>query len=76
MADYLTKEDLNESLDGLAIKMMQHSDKQTNEIKKEIKSIDEKYDKLLMTLDKFLKRLDDIETNDAARDLQLARHDR
>jgi septal ring factor EnvC (AmiA/AmiB activator) len=76
MADYLTKNDLDKSLDMLVIKMIKHLDKQTNEIKKNIKSIDDKYDKLLTTLDRFLKRLDDIETNDAARDLQLARHDR
>ncbi len=72
MSNTVTKDDL----DQLALKLIQHIDKGNKELKQEIEKIDEKYNQLLTTLDAFLKRLDNIEANDAARDMQLARHDR
>lgn len=41
-----------------------------------IASLDKKYDHLITTLDAFLKRLDDIEADNIARDAQLARLER
>lgn len=41
-----------------------------------IDRLEDKYDYIIRTLDAFLKRLTDVETNDAARDAQLARFDR
>ena len=72
MSNTVTKDDL----DKLALKLIEHIDKGNKELKQEIEKIDEKYNQLLTTLDAFLKRLDNIEANDAARDMQLARHDR
>ncbi|MGH7141953.1 MAG: hypothetical protein ACREF5_00525 [Candidatus Saccharimonadales bacterium] len=70
--DYITRDDLDESV----LKIIKHIDKQSRELREVIAKIDHKYDQLLTTLDKFLKRLDDIESNDAGRDAQLARHER
>lgn len=76
MTDYVTKKDIDESLDKLAIKLIKHIDKNNSELRKDIEKIDTKYEKLVATLDAFIKRLDDIEANDAGRDVQLARHER
>ena len=45
-------------------------------LEKRVTHIEVSLEKLTNTLDHFLKRLDDIETDNAARDAQLARHDR
>lgn len=76
MANYVTQEDLDKSLDNLVVRLFQHFDKRFDKIDKDIAKINEKYDHLITTLDAFLKRLDDIEANDAARDLQYARLER
>ena len=76
MADYITQKDLDESLDKLIIKMFNHFDKRFDKIDADIAKIDEKYDHLITTLDAFLKRLDDIEIDNTARDAQLARLER
>lgn len=43
------------------------------EVKRDIKELNKKYDHLIETLDGFLKRLDDIEADNVARDAQFAR---
>jgi DNA anti-recombination protein RmuC len=73
MANYVTQEGLDKSLDKLVIKLFKHFDKRFDKVDKDIAKINDKYDHLITTLDAFLKRLDDIEANDAARDVQLAR---
>jgi hypothetical protein len=80
MSDYVTKADLDKSLDSgfnsLYKKLTEHFDKQFDEVKEDIAELNGKYDHLINTLDTFLKRLDNIEANDAARDVQLARHEK
>lgn len=80
MTDYVTNSYLNKSLDSgfnsLYKKLTKHFDKQFDEIRGDIAELNDKYDHLITTLDAFLKRLDDIEANDAARDVQLERHER
>ncbi|PJE65695.1 hypothetical protein COU91_00280 [Candidatus Saccharibacteria bacterium CG10_big_fil_rev_8_21_14_0_10_47_8] len=51
-------------------------DQRFNKIEADIAELNRKYDHLITTLDKFLKRLDDIEADNSARDAQLARLDR
>lgn len=46
------------------------------DLKSDVARLDEKYDHLINTLDAFLKRLDDMETENTARDAHLARIDR
>lgn len=41
-----------------------------------VDNLEEKYDHIIRTLDSFLKRLSEVEANDAARDAQLARFER
>ncbi|HUD07360.1 MAG TPA: hypothetical protein VMR34_05745 [Candidatus Saccharimonadales bacterium] len=76
MADIITSKSLEKSLDKFAIKIIKHIDQQVNGLRADIAKIDKKYDHLITTLDAFLKRLDNIEVNDAARDAQLARHEK
>jgi DNA anti-recombination protein RmuC len=76
MTDHVNQKGLNESLDKLVIKLFKHFDKRFDKIDKDIAEINDKYDHLITTLDTFLKRLDNIEANDAARDMQLARHEK
>ena len=72
----VTSKVLEESLDKFAIKIVKHVDEQIAELRGDIAKIDEKYEQLIGTLDSFLKRLDDIETDNTARDAQLARLER
>lgn len=51
-------------------------DQRFNKVEAELVELNTKYDQLITTLDRFLKRLDDIEADNAARDAQLARLDR
>ena len=80
MSDYVTKDDLTKSLDtgfnNLYKKLTEHVDKRIDEVREDIEDLNKKYDHLISTLVAFLKRLDDIEANDAARDVQLAWHER
>ncbi len=54
----------------------QSVDERLNKLEDRTKSIDYNLDKLANTLDAFLKRLDDIEIDNTARDAQLARLER
>lgn len=49
MANFLTKKELDDSLDELIIKLFNRIDKQTIEVKDEIAEIDEKYNHLVQT---------------------------
>ena len=51
-------------------------DERFNKIEEDIAQLNKKYDHLINTLDAFLKRLDDLEADNTARDAQLARIDR
>jgi chromosome segregation ATPase len=48
-------------------------DERFNKVEKDIAELKESHNRLMDTLDAFLKRLDDIEVNNAARDRQLER---
>jgi|SRR3989344_7561270 len=51
-------------------------DERFNVLEAEVRELNVKYDHLITTLDAFLKRLDDMETENTARDAHLARLDR
>lgn len=86
----ITKDDLNEltssidkkidkavdDLAGIIDSFAQQVDNRFNKVEKEIIELNKKYDHLIDTLDTFLKRLDDIEADNSARDAQLARLER
>jgi len=80
MAQYATRDDIkevvNSALETHDLKLFKYLDKRFDTVEADIAKLDEKYDWLLKTLDKFLKRLDDFEANELGRDAQLARHDR
>ena len=80
MAEYITKSDLtvilNEGFDKVYTKLIKHFDVRFDKLDQDISEINEKYNHLIVTLDTFLKRLDDIEADNAARDAQLARLER
>ncbi len=80
MADYVTSSDLTlalgEGFNDIYKKLTKHFDVRFDKLEKDIAEINEKYEHLISTLDTFLKRLDDIEANNAARDAQLARLER
>jgi hypothetical protein len=71
--DFVTSKVLEESLDKFAIKIIKHIDQQITGLRNDIAKIDAKYEHLIGTLDTFLKRLDNIKANNAARDVQLTR---
>ena len=80
MTEYVTKSDLtvslNEGFDNVYKKLTKHFDVRFDRLELDISKINEKYEHLIVTLDSFLKRLDDIEVDNAARDAQLARLER
>ena len=80
MIEYATKADVkkvvDDSIDRLFIKFTGYFDKRIDKVDADISKIDAKYEHLIDTLDIFLKRLDNIEANDAARDVQLVRLER
>ncbi|MHB1865383.1 MAG: hypothetical protein ACYCPS_04485 [Candidatus Saccharimonadales bacterium] len=77
MADSIvTSKILEASLDKFATKIVKHIDQQITGLRDDIAKIDAKYEHLIDTLDTFLKRLDNIEADNAARDVQLARLER
>ena len=51
-------------------------DERFNKIEEETAQLNKKFNHLINTLDTFLKRLDDLEADNTARDAQLARIDR
>ena len=94
MADYATKQDVQEIVDkavGKAVtdlsevieQIASNDDGRFNKVeaditdmKEDIADLNKKYDRLLDTIDAFIKRIDDNETENAARDSQLARLER
>ncbi len=94
MADYATKQDVQEIVDkavGKAVtdlseviaQFASNVDGRFNKVeaditdmKEDIADLNKKYDRLLDTIDAFIKRIDDNETENAARDSQLARLER
>lgn len=51
-------------------------DTRLDRLETDVAGLNQKYDHLITTLDSFLKRLDDMEANNTARDAQLARLER
>jgi predicted nuclease with TOPRIM domain len=90
MAEYATKADLKELQSGLSDKIDKAVDDLSGIIRDFAQAVDERFDRLekrvdkleegqarlIDTLDHFLKRLDDIEKDNTARDAQLARLER
>ena len=83
MSDTITKQELD-SLDKKLDKrfddvidimqtFMQHTDERFNKVEKDIEDIKASLDRLTNTLDGFIKRLDDLEAENAARDAQFER---
>jgi archaellum component FlaC len=70
MADYATRKDIDEVLDVMRSFMHQVSD-EFKEVKQEIVDLKVSHDRLLNTVDAFIKRLDEQETENAARDAQF-----
>ncbi len=73
MNDVVTKDVLKEELNAFSLKLFEYLDMRFDEVNKQIDGLDEKYDRLMVTLDAFLKRLDDIEKDNEVRDHELAR---
>jgi septal ring factor EnvC (AmiA/AmiB activator) len=87
MSDYATKDDVQEIVNTAVTKAVddlsqiiqsfaQSVDERFNKVEADIAELNVKYDHLITTLDTFLKRLDDMEVNNLARDAQLARLER
>jgi archaellum component FlaC len=70
---YVTQDVLKNELNSFAVELFKYLDKRFAETNERIDGIDRKYDKLMTTLDAFLKRLDDSEINNVARDAQVSR---
>jgi exonuclease VII large subunit len=75
-----TKEDVQEAVKGVTEELSsiirdfaQQVDERFNGLERSAKKAEDNYARLLDTLDHFLKRLDDSESNDAARDTQFER---
>lgn len=83
MVQYATKNDVQEVVDkavddlSLVIKeFAYHIDQRFNDLEARVAKIEVNLEKLIVTLDHFLKRLDNIEADNAARDAQYARLER
>lgn len=87
MVDFATKDDVqvivdtavNRAVDDLSQVIQafaQNVDTRFDRIEKRVDKLEQHLDKLTNTLDAFLKRLDDIEADNTARDAQLARLER
>ena len=63
-------------LDDLAIQIVQLLDPRFKALEKRMDAFEVKLDHLTSTLDAFLRRLDDIEKDNSARDAQVARLER
>ena len=59
-------------------KLFNHMNKRFDKLEKQLdnNATKKQLDNLIVTIDGFLKRLDNIEADNMARDLQYARHDR
>jgi hypothetical protein len=84
MSNYVTKDELAEVLDerlkqqtgeivGIVQSFMVQVDDRFNKLEARMDEFDRKLDSLTSTLDGFLKRLDEHEVENAARDAQFAR---
>ncbi len=83
MADYVTKKDVEEivgkavdDLTDVIAQFASHVDERFNHLEARADKLEENFERLNNTLDAFLKRLDDIETDNHARDAQIARMER
>ena len=87
MADYATKKDVEEIVDRVVSKAVDdltdviaqfasRVDERFSHLEARVDKLEEHFDRLNNTLDAFLKRLDDIETDNHARDAQIARMER
>lgn len=83
MPAYATKDDVqviaNKAVDDLSQiiqSFAQNVDERFDKLESEVADLNNKYDHLINTLDAFLKRLDNIEADNTARDAQLARLER
>jgi len=87
MAEYATKDDVQEivttavnkavdDLSDIIQSFAQNVDDRFNKLEVRVDKIERNLDRLTDTLDHFLKRLDDIEDDNVARDAQLARLER
>lgn len=83
MANYATKVDVqnivNSAVDDLSNiiqSFAQNVDERFDALEKRVTKVEESLDRLTSTLDAFVKRLDDMETENTARDAQLARLER
>lgn len=74
-ADELDKK-LDEKFNEFGAKLFQYLDRRFDEVNERIDKVEQNFDRLQQTLDAFIKRVDDIETEDSARDAQLARLER
>ncbi len=73
MSKELTVEILDEKLNDFSVKLLKYLDKRFDDVNQRIDALDEKYVHLMVTLDAFLKRLDDIEKDNYARDHEIER---
>lgn len=83
MAEYATKDDVQvivnkavEDLSEVIQAFAQRVDERFDVLEKRVDKLEVQFDRLNNTLDHFLKRLDDIEADNVARDAQLARLER
>jgi chromosome segregation ATPase len=83
MTDYATKNDVQEIVDKAVDDLSEiiqsfakDVDSKFNQLEERMDKVERNLDRLTNTLDAFLKRLDDIEIDNHARDAQLARLER
>ena len=83
MAEYATKKDVqeivNKAVDDLSEVIQsfaQNVDERFNKLEDRMDKVEHHLERLTNTLDAFLKRLDDIEADNTARDAQIARLER
>ena len=77
MSDYATKKDVKEAVNAAVGKIgdlikqfASRVGERFNEVNQRIDSLDKKYERHITTLNSFIKRLDDIATDNIARDAQ------
>jgi len=70
MSNMATREDIDEVI-GIVRDFMSQVSEQYTEVNKRLDTLDQKYDRLLNTIDGFIGRIDKYETELAARDNQF-----
>ncbi len=80
MADYATKQDVEEivgkavdDLTDVIAQFASHVDERFNRLEARVDKLEENFERLNNTLDAFLKRLDDVEKDNLARDHEIER---